>query len=471
MPAVITDPLRQKLLLGALSLGVVMDGLDGSIVNVALPAIATSFHTDTGTTAWVIITYLLMMAGLLLVFGRIADRGFMKTIFLCGFVLFTLGSAACGISPDLSVLLAARLVQGIGAAMIAAVAPLLCVRCLPPQMLGIAFGILTAASSVGFAAGPALGGIITYYLSWHWIFLINIPIGIIGILFAGKVIPRDERRDEERPFDYTGAATLFGAMIFGIFALEESTIRGMTDPLIPVSGALCLLCVSLFLIRELRALHPLIDIRIFKRWQFTSVLTAFLLINFLYMGVMYLLPFYLSGEMRFDMATSGMYLLIPPVVTALLGIPFGRLSDQYGRRWFAVASCLLLFCFNGIFALLVPEAGILPLILGLVIMGIAIGLAGGPAASRIVENSPPGEEESGSSLMITSVYLGAVLGTAFYAAVFTLATASGGIVAFSDLDSETFLSGFHITMYIGLVLSVIPVVLSAIVNDRKKPVA
>ena len=182
MPAIITDSRHQKLLLGAVALGILMDGLDGSIVNVALPTIATAFDTDAGTISWVIITYLLMMAGLILVFGNLADRGIMKRVFVGGLVLFTVGSAACGVAPDLSVLLAARIVQGIGAAMIAAAASLLCVRYLPPQMLGAALGVLAASSSIGFAAGPALGGIITHFLSWHWIFLINIPIGIMGII-------------------------------------------------------------------------------------------------------------------------------------------------------------------------------------------------------------------------------------------------------------------------------------------------
>ena len=146
MSSIITDPFRQKLLLSAVALGVVMDGIDGSIVNVALPTMATYFDTDTGTIAWVIITYLLMMAGLLLVFGKLADRGIAKKLFLLGFVIFTLGSAACGIAPTLDILLAARLVQGLGAAMIAAVAPLLCIRYLPREMLGTALGVIAATS-------------------------------------------------------------------------------------------------------------------------------------------------------------------------------------------------------------------------------------------------------------------------------------------------------------------------------------
>ncbi len=468
MSSIITDPVRQKLLLSAVALGVVMDGIDGSIVNVALPTMAMYFGTDTGTIAWVIVTYLLMMAGLLLVFGRLADRGIPKKLFLAGFVVFTIGSAACGLSPSLDILLAARLVQGIGAAMIAAVAPLLCIRYLPPAMLGMALGVIAATASIGFAAGPAIGGILTQHLSWHWIFLVNIPIGIVGILFAARVIPADEPEDCPVSFDYPGAVTLFGAMIFCTFVLEEVAARGVADPLILASGALCLLCSGVFVVRELTIPEPFVNIRIFSRWQFSAVLVAYLLVNVIFMGIIYLLPFYLTREMHFDLATSGLYLLVPPAVIALISIPFGQWSDRHGRRVFTVAACGLVVIYSAIFAFLIPESGILPLLAGLILMGAAFGIAAGPASSRIIEWAPEGEEGTGSSLMVTAIYFGGVLGTAIYAMLFTFATAdTGGIVAFADLDAVTFLSGFHITMAAGLVLSVVPLVLSAVVPDEK----
>lgn len=469
MTSIITDPLRQKLLLAAIALGVVMDGIDGSIVNVALPTMAAYFDTDTGTIAWVIITYLLMMAGLLLVFGKIADKGYAKKLFLMGFIIFTLGSAACGIAPTLDILLAARLVQGLGAAMIAAVAPLLCIRYLPKDMLGTALGVIAATASIGFAAGPAIGGIITQYLSWHWIFLVNIPIGILGILFAFRVIPADEPEDHTESFDYPGAVTLFGAMIFCTFVLEEIAARGVADPVILACGALFLLCSGLFVIRELNTPEPFLNIRIFAKWQFTAVLIAYLLLNVIFLGIIYLLPFYLTMQMHFDLATSGLYLLIPPAVVAIISIPFGQWSDRHGRRVFAVAACGLFVVFSAIFAILSPESGLLPLLGGLILMGVAFGIAAGPASSRIIESAPKGEEGTGSSLMVTTIYFGGVLGTAIYAMIFTFSTASPtGIVAFTDLDSATFHAGFHITMAAGLILSVVPLVLSAIVPDEER---
>jgi EmrB/QacA subfamily drug resistance transporter len=470
MSSVIMDPVRQKFLLGAIALGVVMDGIDGSIVNVALPTMATYFDTDTGTIAWVILTYLLMMAGLLLVFGKCAERGYAKKLFLTGFLIFTVSSLACGVAPSLGILLAARLAQGTGAAMIAAVAPLICIRHLPKEMLGTALGVIAAAAFLGFAAGPVIGGILTQHLSWHWIFLINIPIGCLGILFAARTIPGDEPEDQPDAFDYPGAVTLFLAMAFSTIALEEGAAKGTEDPLIPACIALCLLCTALFVWRELNARSPLINIRIFSSGTFASVLVAFLFMNIIFAGLLYLLPFYLTTMMQFDPATTGIYLLIPPAIIALASVPFGRWSDRHGRRWLTVAACGCIVLYSTIFAVLVPSSGIMPLLTGLVLTGIAVGIYSGPAASRIIDHAPKGEEGTGSSLMVTTIYFGSVLGTALYAAIFTIATAGADrIVAFADLDPAIFLSGFHVTMAASLVPAILALVLSAIVPDGKSP--
>jgi len=310
-------------------------------------------------------------------------------------------------------------------------------------------------------------------MSWHWIFLVNIPIGILGILFAARVVPDDEPADCTVSFDYPGAVTLFGAMVSGTFVLEEAAARGITDPLILTCGMLCLLCAGLFIVRELTTKEPFLNIRIFANWRFTPVLMAYLLVNVIFMGILYLLPFYLTMEMHFNLMTSGLYLLVPPAVIGIISIPFGQWSDRLGhRRVFAVAACGVVIISSAIFTVISPEAGIVPLLAGLVLMGVAFGIAAGPASSRIIESAPKGEESTGSSLMVTSIYFGGVLGTAVYAMIFTFATArADGIVAFADLDPVIFMHGFHITMAAGLMLSVVPLVLSAVVPDKGKTIA
>ena len=163
----------------------------------------------------------------------------------------------------------------------------------------------------------------------------------------------------------------------------------------------------------------------------------------------------------------GMFL--GPAVIAILSIPVGHWSDRQGRRVFSVAACGIVVLYSAVFAVLSPGAGIWPLLAGLLLMGTSFGIAAGPAASRIIESAPRGEEGTGSSLMVTTIYFGGVLGTAIYAALFTFVTAgAGGIVAFTDLDPATFLAGFHITIAAGIAFAVLAVVLSAVVPDWER---
>jgi EmrB/QacA subfamily drug resistance transporter len=468
MSDIITNPRHQKLLLAAAAIGMLLDGLDSSIVNIILPQISVSFGTDAGTASWVINTYLLMIAGLILVIGKIAERGFLRKIFLGGLLIFTLGSAACGLSPNFGFLLASRIFQGIGAAMIAATAPLLCVTHLPKNMLGMSLGTMAMTVSIGAAVGPAIGGFLTHYLTWHWGFLINIPIGILALLFSRSVIPRDSPQIKQ-PFDFAGSVVLFGMIAFEVYALERIPHLGIADLQILLCIVLGLVCAIVFLARELLCPTPLINVRIFAEWKFTAVFLSFLLINIVFMGIFYLLPFYLQAGMQFDAAVSGLYLLIPPAITAIIGIPLGKWSDRIGRKPFAIAACLVLMAISGIYLVILPEMGQVPLFASLILMGLFWGFAGGPAASRVVDYAPRGEEGTASSLMITALYLGSVIGIAVYATVFTITTAGEGIVAFSDLGIGTLMNGFHFSMMIGLVFSVTAFVLSVIVRERKKP--
>lgn len=458
---------QSLLLLIAVALAALMDGLDGSIVNIALPLIAAEFGADTGSVSWTVIVYLLMVAGTILIFGNIAARGQVKKILITGFTIFTAASLVCGFSVSLPMLIIARLVQGLGATMIIACAPIICVKFMPPQILGLSFGVLTAATSVGFAVGPAVGGFLTHYLSWHWIFFINIPIGIFAVLYCLLVIPKETAK-EDVPFDWIGAVLLFAVMASGVYVLERLPHLGWMNPQIIGFTLLFAAVLLAFCIIEIKSPHPLVNIRVFTRFRVNAVIISFFIIQIVYCGLLYLLPFYLTNTVRADSLTSGFYLLIPPLVTAILSVPISRWSDRTGRRSFMTASCVCLVLISIVFALIRPEWGVLPLLLSLLLMGLSIGFVSGPGSGRIVEVMPDGEQELGSTLMMTCVYCGGVVGTALYAAVFTLLTAEGGqILSFAELPPELFLSGFHLTMAAGILISAAAVILSAVVPDRK----
>ena len=458
---------QSLLLLIAVALAALMDGVDGSIVNIALPTIAAEFGADTGSVSWTVIVYLLMVAGTILIFGNIASRGQVKRILIIGFTVFTIASALCGFSVSLPMLIFARLVQGLGAAMLIACAPIICVKFMPSNILGLSFGVLTAATSVGFAVGPAIGGFLTHYLSWHWIFFINIPVGIFAVLYCLKVVPKGTPEDAGA-FDWLGAVLLFAVMASGVYVLERLPHLGFSNPQIIglsifFAAALIVLCIA-----EIKSPHPLINVRVFTKFRVNAVIISFFIVQIVYCGLLYLLPFYLTNSVRLDSLTSGFYLLIPPLVTAIVSVPISRWSDKSGRRGFVTASCILLVALSILFAFIAPEWGVIPLLVSLILMGFSIALVSGPGSGRMVEIMPEGEQELGSTLMMTCVYCGGVVGTALYAAVFTLLTSDGGeIHSFAELSTELFLYGFHFTMAAGVVIALTAAVLSALVPDKK----
>jgi len=407
------------LLLIAISLAGFMDGLDGSIVNVAMPSIAETFGVDTGTISWVSVTYLLMVAGTIFIFGNLASHGHMKKLFILGFLLFTVASILCGLSQSLTLLLIARVIQGIGASMIITCAPIICVKYLPTHVLGFSLGLLTAMTSIAFAVGPAIGGLLIHALSWHWIFWINIPIGIFAIIYVLKVVPKDTREQVTNKFDLRGALLLLIAMVVGIYAIENIPQIGLTNPITLLCLGITLITLVAFCITEIKSHNPLINVRVFKIFSVDAVVISFLILQIVYCGFLYLLPFYFSTGLSMDTLMSGILLFIPPIITAILSIPFSKWSDRTGRRWFCIAVMALLTVISIIYAFISPTWNISILIIALILMGIDVGIASGPAASRIIETMPEKEKEMGSTLMVTCLYIGGVLGTAIFAAIFT----------------------------------------------------
>ncbi|MCK9322814.1 MAG: MFS transporter [Candidatus Methanomethylophilaceae archaeon] len=448
----------------SIAFAALMDGLDGSIVNIALPTLAEYMNTDTGTIAWITVVYFIMMAGLLIFFGRIASNGAIKKIFAVGIAIFTISSLGCGISTSFHMLLIFRLVQGIGAAMMGAAVPMICVRFLPREKLGMGLGIMTLGGAMGYAMGPALGGIIIDALSWHWIFLINVPLGMIIIPLVLKMFPKDII-SEKKHLDYFGASLLFMSIVFGILALDRSTYPEDSQIVI-ASTILFLICLITFIHVETKKKEPILNLRLFKHWKFDSVFMAYLLANLAYMGMFYLLPFYMNICMGFSASASGFWLFLPSLITLVFCIPISRWSDRTERRSFSVMACIFVTISCATMALMCRENAIIPLALTTITMGLYWTFCGGPMASRIVENVADESREMGSSLMNETFYLGGTIGTALFAMMFTMSAHSGNI-SFADITPDVFLNGFQFAAIIGTIICMIAVILSYIVDEKK----
>ena len=455
----------QILILFMACLAMFMDAVDSSIVNIALPELALSLNSDTGTVSWVSLAYLLVIAGTVLTFGKTADKGHLKGVFICGFAVFTLASAFCGFSSSLELLLVSRVVQGAGAGMLIACAPLLCVTYLSPKMIGLSMGLITAVSSVGFAAGPALGGVLLHFLSWHWIFLINIPIGICAVLLALRYVPKSDRVVDE-PFDFIGSILVFLMMASCVFCLERFPHLGFSPMII---GAFLLFAVSavLFVIRERTASYPLMNLSVFRDWNLAFVTIAYIVVQIAGLSLLYLLPFYMSVAAGYSALLSGVLLFIPAGITAVLGGYIGKLSDARGRRAFVLVSLVFLLAGNILCSVMEVSFGMQPLVAALVLLGLYWGFSGGTMSSRIVDYMPEDEKGTGSTLMVLAMYFGTVLGTAFSASVFTFLTSGiGSAVLMADLPLETFMYGFHGTFVAAAVVGIFVMIISAVVKDR-----
>ena len=463
MDNVIEDPRRQWLLLVVIALALFLDGLDGTIVNVVLPDIAADMNIGLGTTSWVVTVYFLMMAGLILIFGKVADGGAIKRVFIGGMAVFAVSSLLCGLSTTLPILLAFRAVQGVGAAMLAVSAFMLCVKFLPKSMAAFALSVGILGMSIGCAMGPAVGGVLSELMSWHLVFFINVPIGAFAILLAMRAVPGDGEFTA-KGFDIKGAALLFVSMVCGLYVLESAPSHGF-DTVSAVCLAIFAVGMVLFVMVERRSADPVIKLRLFRLPRLLAAIVTMVIINMCYMGCIYLIPYYLQIEMGMGSIASGSYLLIPAVSTLAFCVWIGRLADKYGNRPFAIVSCVVMLASMLVFAFIDPDA-VWMLILGLVCMGVMWGIGGGPVSSRMLENVPDEDRPSSSSLNSFFIYFGCAAGTAMFAGLFGMGSGSSG-QDIAGLTGEVFLEGFHFAMVFGVVLSVVALVLSWVVNERK----
>ena len=276
------------LLILSISLAIFMSALDGTIVNIALPTISESFGVSSSAVSWVATAYLLVMAGCVLIFGKVSDVIGFKKVFLSGFVIFTLGSFACGFLPELLhsfyALVGARAFQGIGGAMMTAIAPAMVTAYIPMDKRGNAMGIIMTVAALGMAIGPTIGGVLTQYLSWHWIFFINVPVGIVAVLLGAKVIPASGAGQNSAGFDKSGAVLIFSGLAALLFFVSEGEVLGWTSPVIAGSGALAVLLLGCFVWHEQKTADPLLELRLFKNRDFLLTNLVMSLVFFSFAG-------------------------------------------------------------------------------------------------------------------------------------------------------------------------------------------
>lgn len=409
------DYSRKWLVLSAVAMGIFLATIDGSIVNVALPTLSTALGADFATVQWVVLSYLLTITTLLAVVGRLADMYGRKRLYNSGFVVFTLGSLLCGLSPSVGWLIGFRVLQGIGAALILALGLALVTEAFPPQERGRALGIAGSIVSIGIVTGPTLGGIIIENLSWHWIFFVNVPIGILGTYLVWRNIPATSPPGGQQ-FDFGGAATLCLGLLGVLLGLTTGQREGFTSP-----QALGLFVFGIFFLAALvyiqrRHPQPIIDPVLFRNRLFTVNLFTGLLV-FIGLGSGVLIPFYLETVLGYSVQQVGLLLAVVPIALGIVSPISGVLSDRIGSR--PISALGLAVTMLGYMALstLSTETTAVGFILRYVLVGVGVGLFQSPNNSAMMGTAPRERLGVASGLLAMTRNLGQTVGIAVLGAL------------------------------------------------------
>ncbi|HWP95418.1 MAG TPA: DHA2 family efflux MFS transporter permease subunit [Syntrophomonadaceae bacterium] len=295
--------------LATVSIGTFMSTLDSSIVNVALPTISGQLHSALSTLQWAVTAYLLAISSLLPVFGRIADMLGRKKVYSLGFLIFTLGSALCGLAPNIWFLVATRVLQAVGAAMLMANSAAIVTAIFPFQERGRALGLTGTVVALGSLTGPALGGILIGLAGWRSIFYINLPIGIIGYLVAQMILPVDKPGKDKESFDFTGASLFAGGMISLLFAINNGEAWGWSSSPVLLGLVLGVGLLTGFVFNERKVQHPMIDLSLFRNRPFViGNLSGYLCFVAMFANTM-LLPFYLQQILNYSPSQVGLVMI------------------------------------------------------------------------------------------------------------------------------------------------------------------
>lgn len=327
--------------MAAVSIGLFMSAVDGSIVNIAPPTLQREFQTPFASVQWVVLAYSLTVVSLMLSIGRLGDIHGRKPFYVSGFAVFIFGSLLCASSHSVGLLIASRLLQGCGAVMLLALGSAIVIEAFPRKERGKALGFSGLMISLGQVSGPTLGGLLINRLGWESIFLINIPIGIVGALLAWKFVPQDKPSRDQR-FDLAGAICMACTLLALLLGLTLGQRSGFANIEVLALFGLALVSLVAFGFVESRQKQPMIDLRLFANRQLSVGLVGTLFTYIAIAGVVVLLPFYLQNVQGLNPGQAGIYLAILPLAMAASSPLSGWLSDRVGTPPIAVAGLVFM---------------------------------------------------------------------------------------------------------------------------------
>jgi len=449
--------------LGAVAFGLFMIMLDNTVVFVALSAIQSDLHISTSELEWVVNGYALTFAVLMLTGGKLADLLGRRRIFIVGLAIFTASSLACGLATGATVLIGARVIQGVGSALMNPATLSIITATFPPRQRGTAIGIWVGVSAMALAIGPLVGGILTEQINWSWIFFINVPVGIVGIIVARIVIDESRDESEEQRLDLPGLLSS-GAGLFALtYGLIEANSYGWTSGRILGSFVVAAAALALFVVLEHRQRVPMLDLSLFRNSTFAGANTVMLLVALAMFGMFFFNSLYLQRVLHFSAIETGASFLPMTVLIVLIAPVAGRFSDRIGSRWLMGVGLVSLSASLLSFSRLGVDSSFWDVLPGLLLGGVGMSLAMTPTTAAAMGSVPVDKAGVGSAVLNSMRQVGGSLGIALMGAI----VASSIHVADTDPRiAQQFVDGYRNALHVAATIALVGAVV-AVATVRK----
>jgi len=449
--------------LGAVAFGLFMIMLDNTVVFVALSAIQSDLHISTSELEWVVNGYALTFAVLMLTGGKLADLLGRRRIFIVGLVIFTASSLACGLATGATVLIGARVIQGVGSALMNPATLSIITATFPPRQRGTAIGIWVGVSAMALAIGPLVGGILTEQINWSWIFFVNVPVGIVGIIVARLVIDESRDESEEQRLDLPGLLSS-GAGLFALtYGLIEANSYGWTSGRILGSFVVAAAALALFVVLEHRQRVPMLDLSLFRNSTFAGANTVMLLVALAMFGMFFFNSLYLQRVLHFSAIETGASFLPMTVLIVLIAPVAGRFSDRIGSRWLMGVGLVSLSASLMSFSRLGVDSSFWDVLPGLLLGGVGMSLAMTPTTAAAMGSVPVDKAGVGSAVLNSMRQVGGSLGIALMGAIVVSS------IHVADTDpriAQQFVDGYRNALHVAATIALVGAVV-AVATVRK----
>jgi EmrB/QacA subfamily drug resistance transporter len=447
---IFADENRKWWTLAAVSFGLFMIMLDNTVVNVALPSIERDLHISIAQLEWIVTAYALVFAALMITGGKLADLYGRRRIFVVGLAIFTLSSLACGFAPSSGFLIGARAFQGIGAALMNPATLSIITATFPPKQRGQAIGIWAGVSAMALAIGPLAGGLIVDNINWNWIFFVNVPVGVLGIVVAKFFIDESRDTSHEQSIDLPGLATSAAGLFALSYALIEGNAKGWASAEILGLFATAAVLLVAFVLLESRQRLPMLDLSLFKIGSFVGANIVAMLVSLGMFGVFFFVSLYIQNILGYSPTKAGAAFLPMTILIILLAPIAGKQSDRIGSRWLMGGGMTVL----GISLLLYQRVGLhstfWTLLPAMVLGGVGMAFVMSPMTSAAMGAVPIDKAGVGSGVLNSFRQVGGALGIAAMGAILASYVS---VPVNTPLGKQQYVDGLHAALLVSALIA------------------